>query len=233
MIGDVFPLRDWSFETESVLKDLPLQDLEGLSRHMNDQQYAKGQIVFREGAYPTGIYYIREGKVKKFKSSKDGKEQIIYVAGSGELIGYHALLAEERYPDAAATLEDSSISFIPKEDFLEVLQHSKVLSQRLLKALSHEFSVFVNSVASLAHQNVRERFAMQLILLREKFKHSVVESVNVEIGMSREDLASLVGTTRENIIRIIKEFKEQGILETNGRKIIVKDVNRLLLICNY
>ena len=233
MIRSVFPIRNWTFETESVLKDLPQQDLDRLSLHMNDQKYAKGEIVFREGAYPTGIYYIREGKVKKFKASKKGREQIIYVANSGELIGYHALLAEERYPDAAATLEDSNISFIPREDFLEVLHNSKILSQRLLKTLSHEFSVFVNSVASFAHQNVRERFAMQLILLREKYKHNFIPGMDVEINMSRDDLANLVGTARENIVRIIKDFKEEGILETNGRKIIIKDIKQLLKISNY
>jgi len=170
---------------------------------------------------------------KKYKVDKEGREQIIYVANSGELIGYHAVLAQERYPDNAAALEESLVGFIPKEDFLQVLDLSKTLSNRLLKTLSHEFTVFANSVVLFAQRSVRERFAMQLILMREKYKQGIVQGMEVEINLSREDLASLVGTARENIVRIIKDFKKEEILETRGRKIIIKDVEALLKAANY
>ena len=232
MIKGMFPIEKWNFETGSILTGLPPEELQQLTANVSEEKYAKGQVIFREGAYPTGIFFLREGKVKKFKTDKQGKEHIIYVANSGEMIGYHALLAEERYPDAAATLEESLISFIPRQDFLSVLSTSKVLSQRLLKTLSHEFSVFVNSVASFAQRSVRERFAMQLILLREKYKKDFTPGMKVEIDMSRDDLASLVGTARENIVRILKEFKEDEILETRGRKILIKNVDKLLKISN-
>ena len=233
MIKGMFPIEKWNFETGSILTGLPPEELQQLTANVSEEKYAKGQVIFREGAYPTGIFFLREGKVKKFKTDKQGKEHIIYVANSGEMIGYHALLAEERYPDAAATLEESLISFIPREDFLSVLSTSKVLSQRLLKTLSHEFSVFVNSVASFAQRSVRERFAMQLILLREKYKKDFTPGMEVEIDISRDDLASLVGTARENIVRILKEFKEDEILETRGRKILIKNVDKLLKISNH
>ena len=233
MIKGMFPIEKWNFETGSILTGLPPEELQQLTANVSEEKYAKGQVIFREGAYPTGIFFLREGKVKKFKTDKQGKEHIIYVANSGEMIGYHALLAEERYPDAAATLEESLISFIPRQDFLSVLSTSKVLSQRLLKTLSHEFSVFVNSVASFAQRSVRERFAMQLILLREKYKKDFTPGMKVEIDMSRDDLASLVGTARENIVRILKEFKEDEILETRGRKILIKNVDKLLKISNH
>jgi len=142
------------------------------------------------------------------------------------------LLAEERYPDSAAVLEDSQIAFIPKEDFLGVLNDSKILARRLLKTLSHEFAVFANSLALFAQRSVRERFAMQLVLMREKYKVNFVPGMDVEINMSREDLAGLVGTARENILRILKDFKQEGILETKGRKIIIKDVNKLVAAAN-
>jgi len=233
MIKDIFPIGKWSFESGTILTDLPSEELKILSRNMTEEKYAKGEVIFREGAYPTGIFFIVEGKAKKYKADKKGKEQIIYVANSGELIGYHALLADERYPDAAATLEESKISFIPREDFLEALNNSKVLPQRLLKTLSHEFSVFVNSIASFAQRSVKERFAMQLILLREKYKQNFTPGMEVEIDMSREDLANLVGTARENIVRILKDFKNDGILKTQGRKIIIKDINQLLKLSNH
>ena len=196
---------------------------------MSEQVYSKGEIIFREGVSPSGIFYIRKGMAKKYKVDKEGKEQIIYVANTGELIGYHALLAGERYPDSAAALEESRIAFIPKEDFLEVLESSKRLSQWLLKTLSHEFSVFANSVALFAQKNVRERLAMQLILMREKYKQDFSPGMAVEINLSREDLASLVGTARENIVRMLKDFKQEGILTTKGRKIIITDVQKLLV----
>ena len=115
---------------------------------------------------------------------------------------------------------------------MDVLNTSKVLARRLLKTLSHEFAVFANSLALFAQRSVRERFAMQLVLLREKYKQNFVPGMDVEINMSREDLASLVGTVRENILRILKDFKEEGILETKGRKIIIKDIKKLLSIVN-
>ncbi|HEY8658573.1 MAG TPA: Crp/Fnr family transcriptional regulator [Chitinophagaceae bacterium] len=229
----IFPIDKWDFKSNSVLTNLPPDELAKLTANMTTQVYNKGQIVFREGAFATGIFFIKDGKAKKYKVDKEGKEQIIYVANTGEIMGYHALLAEERYPDSAAVLEDSEIAFIPKEDFFEVLQKSKVLPQRLLKTLSHEFFVLANNIALFAQRSVRERFAMQLVLMREKYKENFTQGMAVEINMSREDLASLVGTARENILRILKDFKEEGILETKGRKIIITDVNKLLAAANH
>jgi CRP-like cAMP-binding protein len=229
----IFPIDKWDFKSNSVIIDLPPNELAILTANMTTQLYNKGEIIFREGAFATGIFIIHNGKAKKYKADKEGKEQIIYVANTGEILGYHALLADERYPDSAAVLEDSEIAFIPKEDFFEVLEISKVLSQRLLKTLSHEFFVLANSIALFAQRSVRERFAMQLVLMREKYKENFTQGMAVEINMSREDLASLVGTARENILRVLKDFKEEGILETKGRKIIVKDVNKLLAVANY
>ena len=171
--------------------------------------------------------------MKKYKVDKDGREQIIYVANSGELVGYHAILAEDRYPDSASTLEHSAITFIPKEDFLMVLQQSSVLNNRLLKTLSHEFSVLANSVTLFAQKSVRERLALQLIVMREKYKVNFEPGMPIEINLSRDDLASLVGTARENVVRVLTEFKEGQILETKGRKIIVLDIRKLIAIANY
>lgn len=111
-----YPIK-WDFKSNSIIADLPPHELAILTANMTAQGYNKGEIIFREGAYATGIFFILDGKAKKYKVDKEGKEQIIYVANSGEIMGYHALLAEERYPDSAAVLEDSEISFIPKEDF--------------------------------------------------------------------------------------------------------------------
>ena len=232
-IRDIFPFEKWDFKTESVLLDLPPADAALLEAHKSEQRYRKGEIIFREGAYPSGIFYITKGKVKKYKADKDGKEHIIYVANTGEMLGYHALLAEDRYPDSAAALEESLVAFIPKEDFLLALKQSEVLNWRLLKTLSHEFAVLVNSLSLFAQKTVRERLAHQLIILREKYKVNFHPGMPVEIHMSREDLAALVGTGRENVVRVLSEFKEDNIVETKGRTIIILDVRKLIEIANY
>jgi len=232
-IRGIFPIDKWDFKSESVLADLPSDDFELLTANKIEQVYKKGEIIFREGAFPSGIFYITEGKVKKYKVDKESREQIIYVANTGELIGYHAILAQDRYPDFAAALEKSRIGFIPKEDFLEALQQSPILTNRLLKTLSHEFAVLANSLTLFSQKSVRERLALQLIVLREKYKVNFHAGMLVEINMGRDDLASLVGTARENLVRVLTEFKEEDILETNGRKIIVHDVNKLVAIANY
>jgi CRP-like cAMP-binding protein len=232
-IQGIFPIDKWEFKTESILHDLPEEDFRLLTLNQSRQKYKKGAVIFREGAYPSGIFYIADGKVKKYKVDKDGKEQIIYVANKGELLGYHAILSEDRFPDSAAALEESLIVFIPKEDFLLTLKKSSILNARLLKTLSHEFTVLANSLTLFAQRSVRERLALQLIVLREKYKVNFHPGMPVEINMSRDDLASLSGTARENVVRVLSEFKKDGIVETKGRKIIVCDVKKLIEIANY
>lgn len=232
-IKGIFPIDKWDFKSESVLADLPAEDVELLTAHQTEQVCKKGEIIFREGAYPAGIFYIKAGKVKKYKLDKEGKEHIIYVANRDELLGYHAILSEDRYPDSAAAIEESRIVFIPKEDFLAALNQSAILNKRLLKTLSHEFAVLANSLSMFAQKTVRERLALQLIVLREKYKENFKPGMPVEINMSRDDLANLVGTGRENVIRVLTEFKESGILQTKGRKVIIHDVNQLIGIADY
>src|SRR5580692_6972419 len=153
-IKGIFPIDKWDFESESIFADLPEEDLEILMARKVDQVYKKGEVIFREGAYPSGIYYITNGKVKKYKVDRDGSEQIIYVANTGELLGYHAILSGDNYPDSAAVLAESRIAFIPREDFLDAVEQSDLLNRRLLKTLSHEFFVLANSLTVVARRPV-------------------------------------------------------------------------------
>jgi CRP-like cAMP-binding protein len=227
-IRGLFPIDKWEFRTDAVFSQLDDATKHILFEHKSELTYRQGEVIFKEGTIPAGIYYILEGKVKKFKADHNGKEHIVYVANSGELIGYHAVLSEDRYPDSAATLEDSRILFIPKEDFLEAISQSQVFSRSLLKSLSHEFAVLINGFSLLAQRTVKERLALQLIILREKYKEGVPPGQDVEINISREDLANMVGTARENVIRLLSEFKDEGSLTITGRKIVVRDIRRLV-----
>lgn len=227
-----FPYDNFNFNSDSIFKGLPEKDLELLNKNMVTHNYKKGEILFRDGSYPTGIYYIKKGKVKKYTTDKDGREQIFYVCRKGELLGYHALISEEKYTDTAATIEESTISFIPKDDFLSAIQLSSILSNRLLKVMSHEFGVLTNSLAVFAQKTVRERLALSLLLLRDKYKKENQEKKPIELDMSRDDLSKFVGTARETLVRLLHDFKEEGLIETNGRKIILKKPLELSKIAN-
>jgi len=226
-----FPYDKFNFKSNSVLEGLPDDDVALLKKNMVSHRYKKGEILFREGSYPTGIYYIKKGKVKKYKTDKEGKEQIFYVCKQGELLGYHALISEEKYSDTTATIEESEIAFIPKDDFLKTVQSSSVLSNRLLKVLSHEFGVLVNSLTVFAQRTVRERLALCLILLRDKYKEEK-STMPVELDLSRDDLAKFVGTARETLVRLLHDFKEEQLIETNGRKIILNKPLEISKIAN-
>lgn len=227
-----FPFDKFNFNSNSVLEGLPEHDLRLLNKNMVTHIYKKGEILFREGSYPTGIYFIKKGKVKKYKTDKDGREQIFYVCRKGELLGYHALISEEKFTDTASTLEESAISFIPKDDFLHAVSTSSVLSNRLLKVISHEFGVLVNGLAVLAQKTVRERLALSLLVLRDKYKKENEEMKPVELDLSRDDLSKFVGTARETLVRLLHDFKEEGLIETNGRKIILKKPLEISKIAN-
>lgn len=233
-IRHLFPVDKFDFKSSSVLHELPTEDLQILRRHMTTHVYEKGQVVFREGSYPTGIYFLEKGLVKKYKIDAQGREQIIYICNSGELMGFHAVLSEERFLDSAAALKDSEITFIPREDFLETVEKSAVLAKRLLKILSHEFGVLANAITIQGQRPVKDRLILALITLREKFKEPEAKpGTTVDINIHRSDLASMVGTTKETVVRLLRELKDEHIIETSGVRISIININRLLKMVRY
>ncbi|MGZ4156254.1 MAG: Crp/Fnr family transcriptional regulator, partial [Bacteroidia bacterium] len=187
----------------------------------------KGEIIFKKGTPSKGVYILRKGKVKIYQVNQDGKSQILYIYKKGEFFGYKPLLCNETHPITASVVEDAVISFIPKIPFFNVLKISPQLSNRLLFNLSHEFSVWVNTATAFAQQTVKERFALTLLILNEKYKKEGSDKP-VELNLSREDLASYVGTAIETLVRILKELKEKKILEVKGRKIKIINPDALL-----
>jgi CRP-like cAMP-binding protein len=109
------------FKSDSAFSNLPDNIKEVFLSQMVVKQFRKKQNIFTEGTYPAGIYFIKKGKVKKYKSLNGGKEQIIYVCSEGELLGYAAFLSDEMYPDSAASLTDASIGFLSKDKLLKLL----------------------------------------------------------------------------------------------------------------
>jgi CRP/FNR family transcriptional regulator len=167
------------------------------------------------------------GKVKVYKNNVQGKEFIIYIAKPGDFLGYRALLSEDFYKATATVLEDAKICFIPKESFFEVLQKNPVFMRRVVQAVCNEMGIMEEKLAELAHKSVRERLAANLLMLKETYGMEGEESTLIELALSREDLASIVGTATETVIRLLSEFKTDGLIAFEGKKIRVLDARKL------
>ncbi|WP_172827446.1 Crp/Fnr family transcriptional regulator [Formosa sp. Hel1_31_208] len=214
-----------------MLKDLPDAVCKVLKTNMVTAHYKAGESVFSEGQKPKGVYRVRKGKVKKFTHTNFGTQHIFYVCKENEYLGYHAILSQELYPDSAVALLDSEIDFIPEHDFLKAVNSSHLLTQRLLKNLSHEFRVFINATKMLAKHTVRERAALNLLILESKFENG--NNNQTEIIINRDDLASMVGTAKESVVRMLKDFKEEQLITTKRSSIFIQDYKGLVKVGNF
>lgn len=219
------------FNNQYLFDELPQYDKEMLKAAMQNKNYRKNEAIFTDGTMPSGIFYLKTGKVKKYKVDNDGREQIIYIYNTGEFFGYSAILSNESYGDTTQAIENSVIAFISKEDFLKILDQSVVFSRLLLKSLSHEFSVMANLMTVLSQRTVRERVALSLLILHKKYKSNATEE-KVYITLSRTDLANMVGTANETLARILHDFRQDSLILMEGRKIQLTDFQQLTRIAN-
>jgi CRP/FNR family transcriptional regulator len=212
---------------ESLFHGLSQEDLDRINAHKTCVQYKKGQNIFYEGTRPMGLYCMNAGKVKVFKNNVQGKEYIIYIAKPGDFLGYRALLGEEFYAASATVLEDAKICFIPKDHFFDVLQKNPVFMRKVVKAICAEMGIMEEKMAELAHKSVRERLAANLIMLKETYGMEGEGSSLIDLALSREDLASIVGTATETVIRLLSEFKSDGLISFEGKKIRILEPRKL------
>jgi CRP-like cAMP-binding protein len=215
-----FSIHKYHFNSELILEDLPADEAAFLKENMQRLDIKKGKILFREGTFSKGLYLLRKGKVKLFQTNHSGKASIAYIFKKGELFGYRPLLCDEPHPTSGATLEDCTIYFITKKHFLQALDRSPALSRKLLVNLSHEFSVLINQVAVFAQQPVRQRVALALRILNEKYRREEKE-FPVTVNLSRDDIANYAGTSVETLVRMLRQFKDEKIIRTEGRRIII------------
>jgi len=209
--------------SKSMFSGLCAIELAQVSDNKSCTRYKKGQILFHEGTRPLGIFCINSGKVKVYKLGTDGKEQIVSIAKEGDMLGYKALIAEESYGLSAETLEPCTICFLPKSDFLQSVDSTEDLSRRLLKAVCHEMGLLTESLTHQAQKPVRERLAIVLLKLKDTYGMDPAENGPVEINLTREDLANMVGTATETLIRLLHDFKEEGLISSQGRKIKIEN----------
>lgn len=194
-----------------------------LNEHKACSYYKKGQPLFIEGSTPRGVFCINEGKVKIFTRGEEGKEQIIHIAKAGEIVGFRAMFSGEPYKVAADTLEECNICFINKSDFLDMVDSNPTLRNGIMKELSRELADRATFITNMAQKSVRERLAFSLIILQDVYQDEM-------INLTREDLANFVGTATETLIRLLKDFKEEKLIQTHARKIEILDKEGLLKV---
>jgi CRP/FNR family transcriptional regulator, polysaccharide utilization system transcription regulator len=215
---------------KSIFCHLGVEELGIFNATKSCISFKKGQQIFNEGNHPIGLYCIHNGKVKLAHGGSDGKEQIVRMAKSGDVLGYRALLSEERYNAGAVALDDSDICFIPRDTFFLTLKANAGLSLEIIKMLANELRNAEQTITDLAQKPVRERMAEALLFLKETY--GLENDGTINVILSREDIANLVGTATETAIRLLSEFKHDNIIELVGKKIRILNNNKLVKTAN-
>jgi CRP/FNR family transcriptional regulator len=166
---------------------------------------------------------LNQGKVKVFARGDEGKEQIIHIAKEGEIIGFRAMFSGDMYKVSATALEDANICFISKDDFLDMIDTNPTLRNGIMRELSKELGDRAVFITNMAQKSVRERLAAALIILDDVYSGE-------QINLTREDLANFVGTATETLIRLLKDLKEEGVIDIHTRKLEIIDKDKLMKI---
>ncbi|MFY0688361.1 MAG: response regulator [Cyclobacteriaceae bacterium] len=201
--------------------------LEGLSQDRKRRTYNKKSEIFRKGDLPNYLFFILEGKVKEYKTNEDGKELIIGIYGKGEFFGFEALLENSEYNESAAAIEATELAIIPKKDFFTLLYTNRDVANKFIELLSNKVTDKEERLLHLAYNSVRQRTAEALITLYEKYDHKS------EISVSRDDLAHMVGTATESVIRVLSDFKDEEVIEIQSGKIRVLSEEKLNQIVRW
>lgn len=202
-----------------------LKDLEMLSQNRPVAHYKKKESLFREGDRPQHLFFLNGGKVKASKIHDDGKEYVTGLFKPGEFIGYVPLLQNADYSDSAAALEDSEVCKIPKDDFLALVYKNRDVAGRFMKMLAGHVVEKEEQLLSLAYDTVRKKVAEALLRLEARYRES--EKKSFRISIPRDDLAGIAGTATETVIRSLSEFKDEKLIEVDGREIVILNAEGL------
>lgn len=201
------------------------QVFEQITKNHRVKQYALREYVFREGDAPIFLYFLNKGKVKTYKMNEDGKEYITGLYNSGDFFGYTALLEHDNYTDSAQVIDDAEVLLIPKDDFYHLMSSNPEVISSFIKLLADNILQKEEQLIELAYSSVRKRVANALVHVYEKYNAEHRDDFTISLG--REDIASIVGTATETVIRALSEFKEDGYISSKGRDIKVLDIKAL------
>lgn len=213
------------FCEKSFEESLPVEDFQSYLEEKKNISINKGKLVFAEGEMPKGVYFIQKGAIKLYKMGFNRKEQILRFAKEGDLIGYRSLLSEEEFGASAEAMTPVQATFIPANIFHKLLMTNPKLSYAMLQKISCELGEYSNTIKLLAQKTVRERLAEILLLLELKLGKD--PEGFIKISLTREEIANLIGTATESAIRLISEFKNDGLIEVEGRNIKILNNDRL------
>lgn len=214
----------------SSLKALNKGELLRLAECKTSSFIKKGDPVFEEGDSVNGIYCITSGVCKLSKLSANGKDQIVKLVKAGELLGQRSMISDEPANLSAVALEDMEVCFIPKGEVLNFFDTNNQFSMKLMKTICGDLKETSDHLVSISQKTVKERLAETLIYLQETFGKN--EDNSLRIQLSREEMAGMIGTATESCIRLLSDFNKLGLIELNGKKIVIKDLGKLKRIAD-
>jgi len=206
-----------------IFGNLAAEQLQLIDQKTTLRHYGKGEFIFFEGEPGRGFHYVRTGKVKIVKTSDDGREHIIKILNPGDLFAEVLLFSDQTYPATAVAVEDSQIGLIQNADLEQLILQNNALALQLIKALSQRLLYAQEKIKQLALQDVLARTAETLLRLAEEHGKPDGKRVEIQLDLSRQELASLVGTTRETVTRTLMAMKKDGIIDFNGQRTILLD----------
>jgi len=202
-----------------LFQGLSEQYYDELAMIVVDQEFQRGGLVFSEGDAGNGFYVIIDGKVKIFKLSFDGKEQILHILGPGEPFAEVAVFTGSTYPANAIALEKSRLFFFPRKAFVELIAKQPALAMNMLATLSLRLKQFAHMIEALSLKEVPGRLAAYILVDRKQ--NSTGQSI--KLAVSKTQLASLLGTIPETLSRILAKMNKQGLIEIDGSTITIID----------
>ncbi|MGG8497821.1 Crp/Fnr family transcriptional regulator [Tenacibaculum sp. TC6] len=203
------------------LKALTKEELIRISDCKTSRMVKKGEVLFDEGEHINGVYCIRSGVCKVSKMSDNGRDQIVHLIKKGDLIGERSLINNEASNLKAIAVNDMEVCFIPKEEILKDLESNTSFTMEVLKNMAMSLKNADNVIVDMAQKTVKQRLALTLLYLEERFIN--LEEGNIDIHLSREDIANIIGTATESAIRLLSEFKKKKLIELKGKQIAVVD----------
>lgn len=219
-----FSCTKCSCKSSSAFAKMYNGSLQELSTQKKCMKLQKGELVFQEGSHPKGIFCVNRGAIKVFKSSSEGKHQIVYLAKEGDLLGYKEIISNEAYNVSAEALSEAVVCQVPRSHFIRMLHSEQAFSQEVMRRMSAGMGQMEVNLMEMAQKSVRERLAATLLMLQETYGlDGHPDSQALDIGLSREDLASMVGTATETVIRLLSEFKKENLIRAKGKKISIEN----------
>ena len=199
--------------------------LPAIDAHRKNIEFKKGELIFKEGDPVEGIYFLFRGMAKVHKRWDNQKELILRFAKKGNIVGHRGLGSDNVYPVSATALEPVTVCFIDLRFFESTLRVNYDFIFQLMMFYAKELQESERKMRNMAHMSVKGRIAQSLLLFKEKF--GVTERGLIDLEVSRQDLASYVGSTYETVFRVMNELVEHAVITVSGRSIAI--INQQLL----